>query len=75
MDKFEPYETLCNNHNQIMFNLKEIKKLVKGNKEAIEGLNVCLEYVRYCKKQGQHMENRMRKYRSAIEELGFSRTK
>jgi len=36
-------------------------------------INEVLDIIYYAKKQGQKMENRMRKYRSAIESLGFQR--
>ena len=68
------YATLCNNHNQIIHNLQEIKKLTKDAK--IRALvNDTLDFSRYCKKQGQRMENRMAKTRSAIESLGFKRVR
>lgn len=68
------YSTLCNNHNQIIYNLGEIKKLTKDIKiKAL--INETLEYSRYCKKQGQHLENRARNYRRAIEGLGFQRVR
>lgn len=38
-------------------------------------INETLEYSRYCKKQGQHLENRARNYRRAIEGLGFQRVR
>lgn len=70
----ELYETLCNNHNQIMHNLKQIKKLIK-NEEVRKILNETLEISRYCKKQGQRMENRMRDYYDSILKLGFQRVR
>lgn len=70
----EFYETLCNNHNQIIHNLQQLKKYTK-NTEARELINQTLEYSRCCKKQGQHMENRMKKYRNAIEACGFQRVR
>lgn len=63
-----PFETLCNNHNHTVYLLQRYKKT--GN---IEYVNQAIKLIRYCKKQGQHMENRLRKYRYAIEELGFTR--
>lgn len=62
------YDTLCNNHNTIIFLLKQYKKT--GD---VENINTCIEIARECKKQGQHMENRMKKYRTSIEKLGFVR--
>lgn len=65
------YETICNNHNQVIFLLKQIKKT--GDLSLI---NEALEYVRHCKKQGQRMENRLRLYHDTISKcLGFTRNK
>ena len=68
------YATLCNNHNQIVHNLQEIKKLTKDDKIR-EILNDTLDFSRYCKKQGQRMENRLKSYKNAITELGFQRVR
>ena len=68
------YATLCNNHNQIIHNLQEIKKLTK-DVQIREILNDTLDFSRYCKKLGQHMENRLKSYRNAIEDLGFQRVR
>jgi hypothetical protein len=62
------YETLCNNHNQIIWNLTQFKKT--GD---INLINESIDISRYCKKQGQRMENRMKQYRRSIEKLGFTR--
>ena len=68
------YATLCNNHNQIIHNLQEIKKLTKdANIRAL--VNYTLDFSRYCKKQGQRMENRLKSYKNAITELGFQRVR
>lgn len=72
--KIKFYATLCNNHNQIIHNLQEIKKLTKDSKIR-EILNDTLDFSRYCKKQGQHMENRLKSYKNAITELGFQRVR
>ena len=68
------YATLCNNHNQIIHNLQEIKKLTK-DKKIREIINDTLDFSRYCKKQGQRMENRLKSYKNAITELGFQRVR
>ena len=66
------YETLCNNHNQVIYNLQQLKKNVQG--EATRRLiNETLDVVRYCKKQGQRMEDRMKAYVRSINDLGFVR--
>lgn len=68
----ELYETLCNNNNGVQHKLQQLKKLVK-NEEARYIINECLDILRHMKVQGQHMENRLRKYVDSIEELGFER--
>ena len=76
--KVTPYETLCNNHNQIIFNLKKIKEFIKNKEEENNIYNLINEtrtYCMICKKQGQRMENRLRKYVSSIEKLDFKRVR
>ena len=63
-----PFETICNNHNHVVFMLQQFKKT--GDMWYIDQ---SIKLVRYCKKQGQHMENRMAKTRAAIESCGFKR--
>lgn len=71
----EFYETLCNNHNQIIHNLQQLKKYTK-NTEARELINQTLEYCRHCKKQGQHMENRLRLWNDTITRvMGYKRVR
>jgi hypothetical protein len=65
-------ETLCNNNNGVQHILRCLKKLVK-DEEARYMINECLDILRCMKVQGQHMENRLREYRDAIESLGFER--
>jgi len=67
-------ETLCNNNNGVQHKLQCLKKLVK-NEEARYIINECLDILRHMKVQGQHMENRLTKYKRAIEDLGFERKK
>lgn len=74
--KIEFYDTLCNNHNQIIFNLKQVKKVLKElniDKNTLELVQISIETCKYCKKQGQRMEARLKRYRSAIESLNFVR--
>lgn len=76
--KVTPYETLCNNHNQIIFNLKKIKEFIKNKEEEnniCDLINETRAYCMICKKQGQRMENRLRKYVSSIEKLNFKRVR
>ena len=63
-----PYETICNNHNHVIFMLKEFKRT--GDMWFVDQ---SIKLVRHCKKQGQHMENRMAKTREAIESCGYQR--
>ena len=64
----KPYETICNNHNQIMWMLQQFKKT-----KDMWYVDQSIKLARYCKKQGQHMENHMAKTRSALESLGYKR--
>lgn len=72
-DKF--YATLCNNHNQIIHNLTEIKKLTKD--EHIKAIaKETIEYSRYCKKQGQRMENRLKLWNDLVTtKMGYKRVR
>ena len=63
-----PYETICNNHNQIAYMLKQYKKT--GDLWYIDQ---SIKLVKYCKKQGQRLEKRCAAYRDAIVNLGFKR--
>lgn len=74
MNKSEYYETLCNNHNQVMFNLKQLKKNIKSEADR-KLVNETLALVRYCKWQGQRMEARLSRYFDAILGLGFTRAR
>ena len=63
-----PYETICNNHNEIVHLLQQFKKT-----SDIWNIDQAIKLTRHCKKQGQHLENRLNQYRFAIEQLGFKR--
>lgn len=63
-----PFETICNNHNHIIWMLQQYKK--SGDMWYIDQ---SIKLIRYCRKQGQHMENRLTKYSNAILGLGFKR--
>ena len=63
-----PFETICNNHNHVVFLLQQFKKT--GDMWYVDQ---AIKLVRFCKKQGQRMENRMNKVRAAIESCGFKR--
>lgn len=71
--------TLCTNHNFIIHSLRQIKHLLKTNnyKDDIifEIIDECIKDVKIAKKQGEKMEKRLKKYRQAIELLGFIRKK
>ena len=63
-----PFETICNNHNEVMHLLKQFKKT--GD---VWNIDQAIKLVRYCKKQGQKMERRLQKYHESIISLGFER--
>lgn len=63
-----PFETICNNHNHIIWMLRQFKKT-----QDMWYIDQSIKLVKVCKKQGQHMENRMSKTRAAIEACGYKR--
>ena len=63
-----PFETICNNHNHVVWMLKQFKKT--GDMWYIDQ---SIKLVRVCKKQGQKLENRLAKYLNAVLGLGFKR--
>ena len=63
-----PFETICNNHNEVIHLLQQFKK--KGD---LWNIDQAIKLVRHCKKQGQKMERRLKKYQEAIIDLGFER--
>ena len=67
-EDIEPYETICNNHNEVIHLLKEFKK----NKD-MWNINQAIKLVRHCKKQGQKLESRAALYKRNIEACGFKR--
>ena len=78
--------TLCTSHGTIIYWSKEIKKdlkkVLKLNpqyssdfEDVFKKLNLISEEARSAKRKGQHMENRLKKYRTAVESLGFKRTR
>ena len=69
------YETICNNHNVVIANLVQMKKLTKDTKlRAL--IQDSLDYVRHCKKQGQRLENRLRSYHDTICDVwGYKRVR
>ena len=76
----KPKKFLCAYHNDIMYNLDCIKTFVKKleltESEKRYILDLCKstkKYTKECKKMGQKMENRLSKYRRAVESLGFKR--
>ena len=73
-------EFLCQNHDEALFLLKELKRYTKSidmeYKDKVFYVNTIqnIEHIiKHCKKQGQRMENRLKKYRDSIENLGFKR--
>ncbi len=69
--------TICQNHNFIKDYLKRLKLILKRDKylnEYAYGLiNEGLATCRTAKKQGERMENRLKKYYKAINNLGWTR--
>lgn len=64
-----PYETICNNHLHTIWMLKQFKKT--GD---IWYVDQSIKLIRYCKKQGQSLENRLKLYYDVFtEKLGFKR--
>lgn len=63
-----PFETICNNHLHTIWMLQQFKKT--GDMWYVDQ---SIKLIRYCKKQGQHMETRMAKTRAAIESCGYKR--
>lgn len=63
-----PFETICNNHNEVIHLLQQFKK--NGD---LWNIDQAIKLVRHCKKQGQKMERRLKKYQEAIIGLGFER--
>ena len=68
-EDIKPCETICNNHNQVMWMLKEFKKT--GDMWYIDQ---SIKLVRYCKKQGQSLENRLYKWNDLVtRQMGYKR--
>ena len=76
------YETLCSNHDDIIFKVQQLEKYLKDNilildqpwvRHIFDTTGDIKAQVKQRKKQGQRMENRLRKYRRAVERLGFKR--
>ena len=63
-----PFETICNNHLHTIWMLKQFKKT--GDMWYVDQ---SIKLIRYCKKQGQSLENRLKKYLESIINLGFQR--
>ena len=76
--------TLCTTHSTIIYWAKEIKKDLKQYtkehpevsdvfEESFKRLNDITLEARAAKRKGQRMEDRLKKYRTAVEKLGFIR--
>lgn len=64
-----PFETICNNHNHVVFMLKQFKKT--GDMWYIDQ---SIKLIRYCKKQGQRMECRLYKWNDLVtRQMGYKR--
>ena len=65
----KPCETICNNHNEVMWMLREFKKT--GDMWYIDQ---SIKLIKYCKKQGQSLENRLSKWNDLItRQMGYKR--
>jgi hypothetical protein len=65
-------ETICSNHNDILFYADQIKK-ENLTPTQLKLINSLIKVTKCAKKQGVRMEKRLSKYRNSIEKLGFSR--
>ena len=63
-----PFETICNNHNHVVWMLQQFKKT--GDMWYVDQ---SIKLVRVCKKQGQKLENRLKKYFDHFCALGWKR--
>lgn len=65
----KPCETICNNHNEVMWMLREFKKT--GDMWYIDQ---SIKLIKYCKKQGQSLENRLSKWNDLVtRQMGYKR--
>jgi len=73
----DPNDYICSYHNIIRENLKKLSRVIVSqnlNNEKIDDLIEEMKIsVKYAKKAGIKMENRLLKYKNTIEELGFER--
>ena len=64
-----PYETICNNHLHTIWMLQQFKKT--GDMWYIDQ---SIKLIRYCKKQGQKMENRLYQWNDLVtRQMGYKR--
>ena len=67
--------TICYRHSTIKYLLTYVSKKLKSGEYNLEDLitklNEAIKEVGLAKRSGQHMENRLRRYRNSIENLGF----
>jgi hypothetical protein len=73
--------TICQKHNFCIDNLKEVLKIINKHNlyeidyEIISLIKETIQEIRLTKKDGQRMENRLKKYARSIELLGYERTR
>lgn len=69
--------TLCSNNLQVKFYLQELKKKLKklgvADEDVLDLISDSQEVLKAMKRQGQKMEDRLRKYYNAIIGLSFVR--
>lgn len=71
--------TLCSNNLQVKFYLQELKKKLKKisvtDEDVLNLISDSQEVLKVMKRQGAHMEARLKNYYSKITDLGFVRKK
>ena len=80
MPRKAPPDVLCVQHAKIQKALCNIELCMQRDDpeamiEAVLALRIAQDAVEVAMKQGMSMENRLLKYRTAIESLGFTRNK
>lgn len=67
--------TVCNMSKEVQLMLKQLKNKCRAieHRELLSDISEVAAKVRVIRKRAQHMENRLKKYRDAIEDLGFER--
>lgn len=67
-----PFETICGNHDYSIKLIKQFKRTCSSTEDTWY-LDQAIKLIRYCKRQGQHMEAHMARVRKNIEACGYKR--